>query len=335
MLNNTYQITPIEKGSKNNMIQIFRALAIIAVVMIHSTPPGEWQVFYRPFINFAVATFLFLSGYLTKIENENWFAFYKKRITRVLIPYFIWSTVYSIPSIYNEGIDRLFKNLLTTHACVTLYYIFVYIQFILLTPLLGCLARSKYRYLGWLVAPISIIIFKYYNLFTGSELNKYIEIFWSNACLGWFTFYYLGLLLGNQILKKEFKLKILVILYCISIALQMAEGYSWFLLNDANCGSQLKLTSLLTSSIFLLIIYAILKEGHIKIENKFLRMLGDYSFGIYLCHIAVMMVLDKIPYYNIIPYPINSVIIILISLLCCMVGNKIGGTKLSEWFGLK
>ena len=52
---------------KNNTIQIFRALAIIAVVMIHTCPSGEWQVFCRPFINFSVATFLLLSGYLTKI----------------------------------------------------------------------------------------------------------------------------------------------------------------------------------------------------------------------------------------------------------------------------
>jgi surface polysaccharide O-acyltransferase-like enzyme len=32
-------------GKKNGMVQIFRALAIIAVVMIHTTPAGYWQVF--------------------------------------------------------------------------------------------------------------------------------------------------------------------------------------------------------------------------------------------------------------------------------------------------
>lgn len=323
------------KATKNYTIQLFRALAIIAVVMIHSTPSGEWQVFCRPFINFAVATFLFLSGYLTKTEQDDWFSFYKKRITRVIIPYIIWTTVYSLPAIYRKGIDSLFKNLLTTHACVVLYYIFVYIQFILLTPLLGRLARSRYLHLGWLVAPASILLFKYYSLLTGIEINKYINILWSDACLGWFTFYYLGLLLGNHILEKDFKLKKLAILYGISIALQMAEGYGWLLLGDVNCGSQLKLTSLLSSTLFLLIIYEILKRKAFTVKNKFIRMLGDYSFGIYLCHIAVMMVLDKIPYYKAIPYPINSAITIAISLLGCYIGNIILGKRISGWMGLK
>ena len=58
------------KETRNNMVQIFRALAIIAVVMIHTTPLGNYQVLCRPFINFSVATFLFLSGYLTKVDNK-------------------------------------------------------------------------------------------------------------------------------------------------------------------------------------------------------------------------------------------------------------------------
>ena len=48
---------------------MFRAIAIIAVVVIHTTPAGQWQVFCKPFINFAVATFIFLSGYLTKADH--------------------------------------------------------------------------------------------------------------------------------------------------------------------------------------------------------------------------------------------------------------------------
>lgn len=71
---------------RNITIQYLRAFAIIAVVLIHTCPSGNWQVVCRPFINFSVATFLFLSGYLTKCENEDWTAFFKKRILRVIIP---------------------------------------------------------------------------------------------------------------------------------------------------------------------------------------------------------------------------------------------------------
>lgn len=324
------------KVTRNNMIQIFRAFAIIAVVMIHTTPGGEWQVFCRPFINFSVATFLFLSGYLTKIENDNWYAFCKKRIVRVIIPYVVWTILYTLPSILMGGsLLLLAKNLITAKAAATMYYIFVYIQFVLLTPWLGRLAKSKYRHLGWLIAPISTLIFKYYGLLTGTGYNAYVSLFWSDACLGWFTYYYLGLLLGNRIVKCDCSLKNLIVLYLVSIVLQMAEGYGWLLLGEANCGTQIKMTSFLTSSLFLLIVYKILNMPSIDVKSKFLRSLGDYSFGVYLCHIMVMWVLAKVPYYSYLPYPITSAVVVLISLGCCYIGYKIFGKEISSWMGLK
>lgn len=107
--------------SRSNLVQVFRALAIIAVVMIHTSPLGYGQVFIRPFINFAVATFLFLSGYLTKIENDDWPHFYKKRILRVLIPYVVWTVLYTLVS---RDLAKLPTNLLLAKAIVPMYYIF-------------------------------------------------------------------------------------------------------------------------------------------------------------------------------------------------------------------
>jgi peptidoglycan/LPS O-acetylase OafA/YrhL len=107
------------------------------------------------------------------------------------------------------------------------------------------------------------------------------------------------------------------------------------LLGEANCGTQIKLTSLLTSSLFLLIVYTILNKPNIDVKSKFLRLLGDYSFGIYLCHIMVMIILGKVPYYTSLPYPLISVVVILISLGCCCLGYKICGKKMSAWLGLK
>ena len=121
---------------KITKVQVFRALAIIAVVMIHTTPEGACQIYIKPFINFAVATCLFLSGYLTSAKSDNWMMFYRKRIIRVIIPYLIWTIIYSISDFRYNGFVGLAKNLLSANATTTLYYIFVYIQFVLLTPLL-------------------------------------------------------------------------------------------------------------------------------------------------------------------------------------------------------
>lgn len=327
----------IVQTSRNNMIQVFRALSIISVVMIHTTPLGECQAFCRPFINFSVATFLFLSGYLTKIENDNWFSFCKKRIIRVLIPYVIWTAIYTLPSIISgqESVLQIAKNLVTARAAATLYYIFVYIQFVLLTPFLSKLAKSKYRNLGWFVAPVSMIIFKYSFWLTDLSSNSIISLFWTDACLGWFTFYYLGLLLGNKILKPQFSLKNLTFIYIAALILEAEEGYGLLRIGEVDCGTQLKLTSLLSSSIFLLIVYTILDNPSINIKSRVLRSIGDLSFGIYLCHIMIMLLLERVSFYNVLPFPLTSVIVVLISWGFCYFANRICSSKLSRWLGLQ
>lgn len=312
---------------------MFRAIAIIAVVLIHTTPDGQWQVFCKPFINFAVATFIFLSGYLTKADNENWLKFYIRRITRVLVPYIIWTVIYSIPDIQSSGPSAMVKNLLCANATTTLYYIFVYIQFVLLTPLLGKLAKSPYRQLGWLIAPLSVILFKYIPVFGNIQLGKHIELFWSDACLGWFTFYYLGLILGNRLTGRRFKLRNLVFLYCASLLLQTAEGYLWFTADPAGCGSQLKLSSILSSSIFMLIIHNVLENRTSRMRCRTLEIIGDYSFGIYLSHMMVLKGLEATSIYNVIPFPITSLIVLLISFAFCYVSTLVIGKKAGRWIG--
>ena len=301
--------------------------------MIHTTPAGEWQIFCKPFINFAVATFIFLSGYLTKADNDNWLAFYRRRITRVLVPYFIWTVIYSIQDIQSEGLSVLVKNLLCANATTTLYYIFVYIQFVLLTPLMGKLAKSRFRHLGWIIAPLSVVLFKYIPAFGDIHLGKHVELLWSDACLGWFTFYYLGLILGNKLLSPKFNLINLVIIYCVSLLLQMGEGYLWFTVDPAGCGSQLKLTSILSSSIFMLIIYSVLSSNH-GTKCRLLSTIGDYSFGIYLVHMMILKELEPMALYSAIPYPVTSLIILIISFIFCNVFTAVTGKRVGRWLGL-
>lgn len=301
--------------------------------MIHTTPAGEMQVICKPFINFAVATFVFLSGYLTKADNDNWLAFYRRRITRVLVPYFIWTVIYSIQDIHSEGLSVLVKNLLCANATTTLYYIFVYIQFVLLTPLMGKLAKSPYRHLGWLIAPLSVILFKYIPVFGDIQLGKHIELFWNDACLGWFTFYYLGLILGNKLLSPKFNLRNMVFLYCVSLLLQMGEGYLWFTVDPAGCGSQLKLTSILSSSIFMLIIYSVLSSNH-GTKCRLLSTIGDYSFGIYLVHMMILKALEPMALYSAIPYPVTSLIILIISFIFCYICTAVTGKRVGRCLGL-
>lgn len=142
----------------NKNIQALRGLAIIAVVLIHTCPSGLSQVFVRPFLNFAVAMFIFLSGYLTKTENEDWIHFIKKRCLRVMIPYIVWTIIYTLPSF---SFQKLAFNLVTTKSAYTLYYVFVYIQLVILTPLLCKVAYSNPKWVVGLISPAYMLIINY------------------------------------------------------------------------------------------------------------------------------------------------------------------------------
>ena len=250
---------------------------------------------------------------------------------RVLIPYIIWSILYSI---YNDmGGKRFIINIFTTKASGHLYYIFVYIQFVLLTPFLVKLIKSRYNWTVWFIAPISTIIFKYYWLLSGNKENRYISLIWELCCLGWFTYYCLGLILGNKLRDCNYSVKKLTTYYIISIFVQMLEGYGWLLLGETNCGTQIKLTSFITSTIFLLIAHWFIINDNIKLKNRFLICVGDYSFGIYLSHMMVMQIVYQITKFINIPFFINAVIIMIISFLFVSIGRKICGSNVSKYIG--
>ncbi len=145
----------LTKTKKNENIQHLRGLAIIAVVLIHSNMSDGLRVAIRPFVNYAVALFLFLSGYLTKLNIDNVRELYKRRIIKVAVPYTVWSLIFYVLLSRKSVLDFAIK-FLTGRCCGIYYYIFVYIQFVLLTPLISKLIKSKYSCMGWLITPITV-----------------------------------------------------------------------------------------------------------------------------------------------------------------------------------
>lgn len=318
--------------TKRNNIQILRGIAIIAVVFIHNTPNGLPQILCRPFLNFSVGLFIFLSGMLSNVEKWN----PRKRITKVVIPYIIWTLVYVVMYHYKNlsAIPVAYiKALLTGNAAAIMYYIFVYCEFTLLIPLIDRLARSKYRYLGFLISPVEIIFMRLIPLITGYEMNSYIRVLMGISCLGWFTYYYLGYMLGNGLIRLKSSTPILIGYWVTAIILQIAEGFWYFSMGESNCGTQVKLTSILAGSVFMMLTYRFLESSK-KYDIKFLKLLGDCSFGVYFSHLAVMTVLGHIPYYaDFVIYPLNAVLAIILSLICVLLGRKILG-KYAKYLAL-
>lgn len=187
---------------QSEKIQILRGIAIIAVVCIHSAPSGFPQVYIRPFLNFCVGLFLFLSGILSNAQR--WHA--KKRIIKLLVPYILWTFVYSMLNSY-QSIRLLPQNffigLLTASSAAVMYYVFVYIQLTLLIPAIDKLSRSKFFLLGFLISPLEILIMKTIPSLSGHPFDKWLTMIIDVSCLGWLTYFYFGYILGNGLIKLK------------------------------------------------------------------------------------------------------------------------------------
>ena len=380
-------------------VQVLRALAIIAVVAIHTCPSGLPQVIVRPFVNFGVGLFLFLSGWLTG-KSDFGMSFFKRRIFRVLVPYMIWTVVYSLQ---RGAPDKILFNLLTTKACAAFYYVAVYVQFVLLTPLLCRLADSRFRHAGWLVAPISVLAFMYLPHFGVCEPGEHMSLVWNICCLGWFTYYYLGIMCARGYVRVEaYRPLILVAVYLLTLVVQMAEGYAWLQAGYANIGSQLKLSSLASGAVAMLLASCYLhsarpasilssrtsesvpilfpgspaESASIPSSRPFLSsgspaesasvpssrpflssgssepvsgglcchfagitsgliQIGDFSFGIYLTHILLIRILSDTTFYAALPFGVNTLLILMLSLASVMLLSKIIGPRLSRLLGLR
>lgn len=318
----------------NKKIQILRSIAVFAVVIIHTCPQGILSVPVRPFLNFSVGLFLFLSGYLTKLNIDNPITFCKKRISRVLFPYIIWTLVYTV-ILGDITVSNLIYNIFTTNACYTLYYIAVYIQLVLITPVLVKTIHSKCHYIYLAIQPLFIILLSYIPNF----INKPLPYPFNTLFFGvWFLSYYLGLLLGNKIITIKLSNTKLIGIYIFSILLQICEGFSWYKLDNISMATtQLKFTAIFSTIYFCIIAYKYIENNKSNIKpNKLYNLLisiGDYSFGIFLLHPLLIAIADKISLWKYVFFPINSVIIYILSFICVMLGSKILGKKLGKFIG--
>lgn len=85
--------------SRLGFIDIARAFAIIFIVIGHTlVHSSNCSIIFKLLYSFHVVLFFIISGYTFKIENnESKFKFIKKKFIRIMVPYFIWATLFLIP----------------------------------------------------------------------------------------------------------------------------------------------------------------------------------------------------------------------------------------------
>lgn len=279
---------------KDHFIQAVRGLAIASVVLIHCLPQEVASVALRPFLNFAVATFVFLSGYLTPREKTvDAGAFLRRRVGKIAAPYVAWTVVYLAARGAFAPLT-VFTAFIVGGGSAHLYYLVVYLQLTLLTPWLFCLLEwPAARTALWAVTPLTLCV-RYVLSVAGFSLP--IQAF----CGSWLLFYLLGLewkdRIGPWLRVRSVGVFHLLIALTACLILQEVESFGWFFAGDYDLATtQLKVTSMLSSICACALIALVSGTTRRRIASRaFLVHLGDLSFGIYLCHMAVIMVFRRL-----------------------------------------
>lgn len=98
----------IEKEDKRIVwLDFVKFIAIFMMIAVHCTDnvtPAErsepwynlWGSFYGSFMRSAIPLFVMVTGALLLPVKENISAFYKKRLTRLIVPFIIWSVLYNL-----------------------------------------------------------------------------------------------------------------------------------------------------------------------------------------------------------------------------------------------
>ena len=250
-------------------------------------------------MNFPVYMFFFMSGFFLKTPIDNKFAFYKKRLPKLVVPYLFYTFVYlGMSMVVSRRIDAkqiIFAVVFGT-ASTPLYYIVVLIYFTLLAPFLLEAIKSKKLSITIFALTPAFLLFAYAIRFTGTDVWNYLKY-----TPVWLSFYYLGMVVKEH--KPPFNKSILFILLPVSFVAELASTTLLLNVDGFNAYTQLRFAGAFYSLILILLAFEYSKKTDSKDKRKWLAVIGDDSYAIYYMHCGFLMIFTKI-----IPFGENTIL---------------------------
>ena len=224
-------------------------------------------------------------------------------------PYVVWSLAYAL-LLQDSSVLGALKTLLTAGASAQMYFIAVYLQLTMLTPLLyRLLARCP-----WLVYAITPLSLEAYEVLTASGIDLTVL---GRLFPMWLVFYVVGLdwkRWRDRLHGKSGGGVLIALGACLAI--QLACGFTWLRFGDYNmAATQLKLSSVATSLCVIAVIMLLPASGKRWLSESFLADVGDAFFGIYLCHMFVLAVVRKALAFFVFPPVLGTVLLWLLTLI--------------------
>jgi len=325
-----------------------RAICCLLVVIIHVTaafwytfttgsPQFKAVIVLNTLSKFAVPSFVLISGYVLYYVNYNKkveaLPFYKKRISKVLVPYLIWSILYIFVNYlaYARPIDM--KSLIyyfgLGKANYHLYYICLILQLYILFPLIFKIYQSIENKI------FATAIFFIFNSF----FIRFIKFEFSDRFFTYYImFFVLGFFLADLKIRAISFHKIVPVI--ISIFYFLITSY--YILDTYKVNAKVPLLSKelyrhswwyfsLISILFLYTMAAVLNKYHFKIvSSRAVQSISKHSFTIYLSHPMFMKVLHSLSLFEKIKSQEPTLTFVL-ELICIFMGSWLFSILLDQF----
>lgn len=308
-------------------IPIIRAIATMLVLCIHLIAQlyNANGVIVDPILGYfnqisrlgtpifaVISAFLLTSSTLKREFDLSYFA--KSRFTKILIPYILWTTLYIIlrslfSNTYYPAGTPIIKYYLLGTAEIHLYFILVVIQFYVLFPFVHKLKKGAPLIIAYIIGTVINAVWLQYGKDTLTFHNETLNALVNSKAfiLNWLSFFFLGIgyakyykEINEFVLKHKIYFKLMGIILFIDLIIKIDITHLYGSTNIANI-------IYIPCFLALLIIF----YNHIKnytFLTQVLTVIGNYSMGIYLIHVLLIMVYRQIPYVDIVNNPSTFVV---------------------------
>jgi surface polysaccharide O-acyltransferase-like enzyme len=337
-------------------VDLIRTVASFLVILLHASvqsveipsnisPQNAWLAFdvYNSISRMSVPLFVMLSGYLLlqpSKTNEPLKTFFKKRWTRVGLPFVTWWIIYFI---WGLAFDQ---KPLTVQSIVgdvlrgpyfTFWFIYMITGLYLLTPMLRIFTAR---------ANANLVKLTFAVWFVGTALTPLATLFGYSFNVdlfvipGWVGYYLLGAYLPNFKFVRRWKttaamivgIAATMILSIVVVMIGFSQQYFFF--------EFLNITVVLTSAAAFMLLITTPKrkvETKPKFVTKLIVLISINTFPIYLLHTILLEVLQKGFFFGFtldimsanpfIMTPVLAVLVLFLSLAIIVPLKKIPGVK--------
>lgn len=314
-------------------IDVVRAIAILGVILCHvvdtamAFPPKSdivsftfWTEIFKTLSRPSVALFVLITGFLLLPVNTDSISFYRKRLTRIIYPFIIWSVIYNLlPWVlsflhddlsvvkivfpYYENQNPSLSDSLMGIATIPftfniltypLWYVYMLVGLYFMMPIISPWIKkaSEKEYKIVLILWIISLFIPYVHTFCIPYIFGEAE--WNEFGMLYYFSGFSGYLLAGSIIKTsekiplKTKLWLSLPLFCIA-TWGTYEGYHFMMSNPEVTPEGMELFFMFcTPNVMAMTfaIFAMASRVHVASEKmiRILKTLSACGFGIYMVH---------------------------------------------------